>query len=105
MQSIIDYLKYDNKYWNERTKKNLKKRLLVYSLSCLIFFEGYTIFKKEPLPQSIIPLVNKINIGTKELLKDFPMRALAYANVLKSREYKLDKSELSDYLDNLSTKA
>ena len=94
LQSIKDYLKYDNNYWNKARIKELKKRLLVYSLLSIIAFEGYAIATKQYPWQAACFLGQKVGYGTQEILTDFPMRSLAYMKGAASQSQRRITSEL-----------
>jgi len=103
MKTIIDYLKYDNSYWDKSRKKALKTRLAIYALVPLICFNLHTIFQRKYPWQNAKDLSIKVVQGTKELTQDFPMGAIAHYNLWKANNHSLSQDELKHCLESQIT--
>jgi len=95
----MSYFKYDNNYWDTGKIKKLKKRILTYFLSSVILFNVYAIYARQPPSKIINFLYPKLIYGFDELGKDFPLRAISYANFLVSYKGSINQDNLNNYLE------
>jgi len=102
---MLDYLKYDNSYWTDERRLDLRKRLMTYMLMAVIAVEGIAISKQELPWKMIDEKFPKILEGALQYTQDFPLWLAGFTNYYLQDKSPIDGNDLSDLLDHPSSKA